>query len=307
MIASQHTCSTQHAPILGHRVFGQGHEKVLLLHHWMGDAMSYDPLIPYLDPSVYTYAFADVRGCGASRHLSGAYTVEEVAADVHRLADSLSWTDFHVIGHSMSGMVVQRMMVDDWISGAKRLKSAIVITPVSADGYPADEGTKKFLWDLIHDHPRSEQGLSMLTGQRLTPVWSRARTTHHLLTSTKEAVQGYYRMWLGTDFSEEVRSAKVGAPLLVIGGRQDLPGFQEEHLKKPVGVWFPNVEVTFITDAGHFPMDETPVYLASRIERFLDAHRSACHHEQASPHNSSALLACERSISDRSSRPRVAS
>ncbi len=276
--------------ILGHKRSGQGSEKVLLLHHWMGDAASYDPLIPYLNQDRYTYVFTDVRGYGTSQHLSGAYSVDEVAADAVRLADSFGWTDFHVIGHSMSGMVVQRMLVDDWISGAKRLTSAIAITPVSADGYPADEGTKKFLWDLIHQRELTEQGLLMLTGQRLSSVWARSQAIKHLQTSTKEAVQGYYRMWLDTDFSNEVRKAKVGTPLLVIGGRQDLPGFQEEHLNKTVGGWFPNVEFTFITDSGHFPMEETPVYLASLVERFLDAHRGACHDGQAQRHKDPVLL-----------------
>ncbi|MDR4470902.1 MAG: alpha/beta hydrolase [Nitrospira sp.] len=276
--------------ILGYKTYGNGSEKVLLLHHWMGDAASYDPLIPYLNPERYTYAFADVRGYGTSRHLQGVYSVDEVAADAFHLVDSLGWSDFHLIGHSMSGMVVQRMMVDDWISGAKRLKSAIAITPVSADGYPADEGTKKFLWNLIHQRELTEQGLMMLTGQRLSSVWARSRATKHLQTSTKEAVQGYYRMWLETDFSEEVRSAKVGTPVLVIGGRQDLLGFQEEHLRKTVGTWFENTEFTFITDAGHFPMDETPVYLASLMERFLDTHHGVRHDGQAQRHKDPALL-----------------
>ncbi len=276
--------------ILGHTTHGQGSENVLLLHHWMGDAGSYDPLIPYLNPDRYTYVFADLRGYGTSRHLAGAYTVDEVAADAIRLADSLGWTEFHVIGHSMSGMVMQRMILDDWISGRKRFKSAVGITPVSADGYPADEGTKKFLWDLIHQRELSEQGLLMLTGKRLSPVWARSRATRHFQTSTKEAVQGYYRMWLESDFSKEVRDAKVGTQLLVIGGRQDLPGFQEEHLRKTLGTWFENSEFAFITDAGHFPMDETPVYLASILERFLDTNRGARDHEQAQRHKDPALL-----------------
>lgn len=277
--------------ILGHTVYGHGSENVLLLHHWLGDAASYAPLTPFLNPDLYTYAFADLRGYGMSRHLSGAYTVDEVAADAFRLADSLGWAQFHVIGHSMSGMVVQRMMVDDWISGAKRLKSAIAITPVSADGYPADEGTKKFLWDLIHQRELSEQGFFMLTGQRLLPAWGRVKTNQHFQTSTEEAVKGYYRMWLETDFSEEVRRARVGTPLLVVGGRQDLPGFQEEHLNETVGTWFPNAEITFITDSGHFPMDETPVYLASLIEHFLNTHRSLGQNERAYERNGSVPLA----------------
>ncbi|MGB9128892.1 MAG: alpha/beta hydrolase [Thiobacillus sp.] len=263
----------QELPILGHSVYGQGEEKVMVFHDWMGDAANYEPLIPYLDPVSYTYVFADVRGYGKSRHLAGAYSAEEVTADAFRLANTLGWKRFHVIGHSMTGMAVQRMAVDDRISGAKRLKSIIAITPVSADGYPADEGTKKFLWDLIGQRNLSEQGFFALTGQRLSPAWGRVKTNRHFQTSTEEALKGYYRMWLETDFSAEARKAKVDTPFLVIGGRQDLPGFQEAHLRKTLGVLYPNVEFTFITDAGHYPMHETPVYLASLIEKYLAAHR----------------------------------
>jgi pimeloyl-ACP methyl ester carboxylesterase len=119
--------------------------------------------------------------------------------------------------------------------------------------------------------PLSEQGFALLTGQRLSPAWGRLKTARHLQTSTTEAMKGYYRMWLETDFSAEVRRARVGTPFLVIGGRQDLPGFQEGHLRKTFGAWYPNVEFTFIADAGHYPMHETPVYLASLLERFLGA------------------------------------
>lgn len=263
----------QEMPILGHSEYGQGEEKVMVFHDWMGDAANYEPLIPYLDPVSYTYVFADIRGYGKSRHLAGAYSAEEVTADAFRLANTLGWKHFHVIGHSMTGMAVQRMAVDDRISGAKRLKSIIAITPVSADGYPADEGTKKFLWDLIGQRNLSEQGFFALTGQRLSPAWGRVKTNRHFQTSTEEALKGYYRMWLETDFSAEARKAKVDTPFLVIGGRQDLPGFQEAHLRKTFGILYPNVEFTFITDAGHYPMHETPVYLASLIEKYLAAHR----------------------------------
>ncbi|MGE0454792.1 MAG: alpha/beta fold hydrolase [Vicinamibacteria bacterium] len=260
------------APSLGHAVYGQGREKVLVFHDWMGDAANYEPLVPHLDPGRYTYVFADARGYGKSRHLAGAYSADEVAADAFRLADELGWGRFHVVGHSMTGMVVQRMAVDDWSSGARRLKSVVAITPVSADGYPADPGTKKFLWDLIGDRNLSEQGFSLLTGQRLSPAWGRAKTSRHLETSNAEALRGYYRMWLETDFSEEVRRAGVETPLLVIGGRQDLPGFQEEQLRRTFGAWYADVEFAFIGDAGHYPMHETPVYLASLLERFLEGH-----------------------------------
>jgi pimeloyl-ACP methyl ester carboxylesterase len=272
----------QDPPTLGHTVFGQGWEKVLVFHDWMGDAANFEPMVPYLDPVTYTYAFADLRGYGLSRHLAGRYTVDEVSADGFHLADALGWDRFHVVGHSMTGMVVQHMAVADWASGAQRLKSVVAITPVSADGYPADAATKQFLWSLIGHRGLSEQGFALLTGQRLSSAWVRAKANRHSQTASPRALEGYYRMWLETDFSAEVRRAQVATPLLVIGGRQDLPGFQEEHLRRTFGTWYPDVAFSFITDAGHYPMQETPVYLATLVERFLGTHTEP-HRREAPP------------------------
>jgi 3-oxoadipate enol-lactonase len=266
LIVARHSSET---PILGYSIHGHGPEKVLVLHDWMGDAANYDPILPYLDAGIYTYVFADLRGYGKSQHLRGAYTADEVSADAFRLAAQLGWDRFHLIGHSMTGMVVQRMALADWAANARRIKRAVAITPVSADGYPADEATKQFLWAVIGNHEMSQMGFSMLTGQRLLPAWGRVKTGRHFKTSNSEPLQGYYRMWLETDFSAEIRAGTVGTPMLVIGGRQDLPGFQEDHLRKTFGAWYPNAEFAFITDAGHYPMQETPVYLASLIEQFL--------------------------------------
>lgn len=258
--------------LLGHSTFGQGPEKVLVFHDWMGDSNNYSPVLPFLDPYSFTYVFADLRGYGQSLHLNGNYNAEEGARDAFELADHLGWDRFHLIGHSMSGMIVQRMALDDWHSGNRKLKSLIGITPVSANGYPADDDTKAFLWSIIQKREESEIGFSLLTGQRLLASWSRMKTVRHLETSSKEAMEGYYTMWLEYDFSEELKSAKVEIPILVIGGRQDLPGFQEPHLQSTFGTWYPNIEFCFITDAGHYPMQETPVYLATQLQKFISKH-----------------------------------
>jgi pimeloyl-ACP methyl ester carboxylesterase len=259
-------------PVLAHDAFGDGPQKVLVLHSWMGDAASFDPMKPYLDTHTYTYVFADLRGYGRSRDMEGEYNLEEASADTLRLADSLGWDRFHLIGHSMSGMVVQRLAIDDWTSGRRRIKGVVAITPVTADGYPADEQTRRFLWELIHDRVLTEQGVAGLTGERLLSKWARVQTERHLRTSRPDAMRGYYRMWMDTDISDEAADAQVGTPILVIGARQDPPGFQEQKYRSTFSLCYPNVDLQFITDAGHFPMYETPVYLATLVEGFLGSH-----------------------------------
>ena len=63
------------APILGYELFGAGPEKVIVFHDWMGDARNYDTVRPWLDTAAFTYAFADVRGYGASKGLEGSTEV----------------------------------------------------------------------------------------------------------------------------------------------------------------------------------------------------------------------------------------
>ena len=70
------------------------------------------------------------RSYGESRHLLGEYTPREAASDVIELADNLGWSEFHIVGHSMSGMLAQRVVLD----GGTRVKSAILNTPVAASG-----------------------------------------------------------------------------------------------------------------------------------------------------------------------------
>lgn len=258
--------------ILGHDVFGSGPEKVIVLHDWMGDAANYDPMKPYLDGEAFTFVFADVRGYGRSKAMQGDYAASEIARDTLALADALGFERFHVIGHSMNGMSVQRLAIDDWTGGAKRLKSVVAITPVTADGYPASDEDREFLWSAIHNAEVSEMAFGALTGGKLGPQWAKVKTRRNLATSDATAMQGYYDMWLNTDFSAEAADARVETPIQVIGGRNDLPGFLEPKLRETFAVWYPNAELHFITDAGHYPMHETPAYLAALIQDFLVRH-----------------------------------
>lgn len=267
-------CAIPPRQTLAHDVHGSGPEKVMVLHSWMGDARSFDAMKPWLDTDVFTYAFADLRGYGRSRKMRGLYTAEEIASDAMHLADRLGWDRFHIVGHSMSGMAVQRIIINDWRHPVHRIKSAVAITPVTADGFPADEPTRQFLWNLIHDANLTDQGIAGLTGQRLLPRWSQRMARYNLDTSDAAAMRAYYRMWIETDFSAEAAAARPATPIRVIGGRQDLHGFSEAKYRETFAAWYPNADLQFITDAGHFPMYETPVYLATLVESFLHAHRN---------------------------------
>ena len=121
----------------------------------------------FFDIKHFTYAFCEVRGYGESRHLLGEYTPQEAASDVIELADNLGWKEFHIVGHSMSGMLAQRIVLD----GGIRVKSAILNTPVAASGLSFTPEGFEIIKGSITSNQLLEEAFDALTGNRLGQEW----------------------------------------------------------------------------------------------------------------------------------------
>ena len=120
---------------LPHDLCGSGPHRVIALHGWFGDRGAFRRVRPYLDEEAFTYAFPDYRGYGEARDLTGEYTLTEIAGDVSALADRLGWEEFSLLGHSMGGAVMQRVMLD----APGRVRRMVGVSPVPASGVPFDE------------------------------------------------------------------------------------------------------------------------------------------------------------------------
>ena len=129
--------------VLGHKVLGNGSEKAILYNDWLADCTSWEPTLPYLDTETFTYVLTDLRGYGRSMDLTGDYNENEAAADTLDLADHLGWDRFHLVGFSMTGMVVERLAID----APDRIKSVVAIGPVSAAGIKMSEAERQFFAD----------------------------------------------------------------------------------------------------------------------------------------------------------------
>ncbi|MGI9542257.1 MAG: alpha/beta fold hydrolase [Cyclobacteriaceae bacterium] len=253
------------API-GHIVYGNGTQNVIVLHDWMGDSENWLPLLPYLSLKNFTYTFMDVRGYGKSKDIKGSYKSEEIAQDIFDLADYLGYNEFHLIGHSMTGMAVQKAASLD---RDNRIVSVIAITPVSAKGFPLDDKNKQFFKSIINNRLVAEMGYNAMTGQRLTENWQKERAQRFLENVDPVACERYLEMWSNEDFSKQI--AGLEKPFLVIAGQYDHPGFKLEAQKVNFES-FKNVTFLENLNAGHYPMEETPIFLATAIEDFLNKH-----------------------------------
>jgi pimeloyl-ACP methyl ester carboxylesterase len=57
-------------------------------------------------------------------------------------------------------------------------------------------------------------------------------------------------------------------PVKVSAGEHD-PALGEDTMKATFAQWYPNCDVEVFPNAGHYAIDETPIALATTLERFL--------------------------------------
>jgi len=168
---------------IGYRTLGHGPRHVLALHGWFGDESTFDPMRDALTLDEFTYAFVAYRGYGLSRQQRGDYSMKEIAADTLALADALEWESFSLIGHSMGGMAIQRVLAD----APRRVEKLVAVTPVPASGLPFDAES----WKLFEGAARSLDNrrgiLDFSTGGRLSKAWIDRMARYSAETATVEA------------------------------------------------------------------------------------------------------------------------
>lgn len=242
--------------------WGEGPHKVICLHDWFCAADNWQPLHPWLDGDTFTYAFMDSRGYGARLTEGGEYHVAEIAQDALALADSLGWAQFSLVGHAMGSMAGQRVLVE----APDRVLKLVGINPVPASGVPFDEATWEFFSSAIHSAEVRRAILDLLTGNRLSGIWLEAMLRRSLTSTSPVALQAYLASWVSTDFSADVSG--FNHPVQVLVGVHD-PALTEALTRATWMETYPHAHIEILLNAGHYPMYEIPVALATSIEGFL--------------------------------------
>jgi pimeloyl-ACP methyl ester carboxylesterase len=245
-------------------VIGTGPRHVLALHGWFGSAAGWGPFAELLDGDRYSVAFVDYRGYGARRGETGAFTLAEIATDALAVANELSWSDFVVMGHSMGGTAMQRVLAD----APDRVRAMVGISPVPSTGVPFDGQGWQLFSSAAEDRGSRFAIIDLTTGNRLSPTWVDRMVQFSLDQSDVSAFGAYLEAWARTDFSAEVRGNAV--PVLVVVGEHD-PALGAPVMEQTFLEQYPNASLEVLSNAGHYSMFETPVALLTCIERFLDA------------------------------------
>jgi pimeloyl-ACP methyl ester carboxylesterase len=247
--------------MLAYEKFGDGDRKVLALHGWLGDERLLDPMRHALDDVSFEYLVPAYRGYGKSAALSGTYDFDEVVSDICELIDDLGWDRFAVLGHSMGGLVAQKLM----LARPGAVEKLVGIAPVPASGAPFDPETLGLFRAAASDLGARRLIMDFSTGNRLSSAWLdlAIRAT---ADAVEAAMDGYLTAFTQTDISAQVQGLELPVKLLV--GSHD-PGNGEEVMKATYLQHFPSASLEVVPGTGHCPIDEAPIFVAAEIERFL--------------------------------------
>jgi pimeloyl-ACP methyl ester carboxylesterase len=243
---------------------GEGDHGVICIHGWLGDRRSFEATWDFLDRRNFTYAFMDARGYGAARAAEGDYTIAEIAQDIIELANTLGWDRFSLIGHSMGGMAVQRILC----SASERVRSIIGISPVPASGARFDDEGWKTFTAAVEDIKIRRGIFEFITAGKYTSTFI-DKVVADSLRIAPRALDSYLRSHVSDDFHREIEGNST--PALVILGDDD-PATGVEGIQETWGRWYRQLDVRSLGNAAHLSMSEVPLSVVATTESFLLQH-----------------------------------
>lgn len=216
----------------------------------------------------------DHRGHGESDGPDdvAAYSLDRLAADVLTVADACGLDRFRLLGHSMGGMTVRRVVLE----APGRIEALVLmdtssgpvfgLDPDLIDGaaeYGLAEG-KAALKELLDSSPVLD-----------TPAYQQlleGRAGYQEFQDAKwEALSVVMWCAMARDMAHQPQQlaslSAVDCPTLVIVGDQDKPFIRDS---RDMAETIPGARLVVIPDAGHSPQFENPDAWIAALSEFLD-------------------------------------
>ncbi|MGE0795761.1 MAG: alpha/beta fold hydrolase [Acidimicrobiia bacterium] len=261
---------------------GRGGRPLLAVHGFTGAKEDFAAQARRLARSGWHTVMPDLRGHGASPTPATGYDLTTMAADLAGLVDSLGWTRFALLGHSMGGMVAQRLAVD-LAARAGRASSpvaALVLVGTTDGPVPIERSLVELACTVVADGgmpallaAQKALGTALVTSSAsadrlrvLHPDWDGYRDRSLLACAPAMYVEAARGLLDTPSRLDELAGLRV--PVLVVVGDEDtvmLPG------SRRLAAGIPGARLVVVEGAGHHPQAEHPEAFAATVADFLDA------------------------------------
>jgi pimeloyl-ACP methyl ester carboxylesterase len=244
-------------------------DSVLLIHgsHIAG---SFIPLIAEMALAPrFQFIRLHRRGFAGSAPVSGAFTIEQQAADCRALLESLGVKRAHVVGHSYGGVIALQLAAESpaLVRSLVLLEPALVMVPSS----------KAFFESVAPAIERYASGdatgavdafMKLVGGQE----WR--KTVGRSVPGGPEQAEKDARTFfevelpaLGSWTFDAAKARRISCPVLYVIGAGSGPLFEEG--RQLIHSWFPQTRDLVLPDANHLLQMQNPSAVAKGVSEFL--------------------------------------
>lgn len=251
---------------------GRGKTRAILLVHGIGEdgARDYSDHIAWLRESFHVIA-VDLPGFGQSDKSNAEYTPANYARVLKHVSDRFIGRPFVLVGHSMGALVSLRYAAA-YPGEVERL--VVIAAPGVLHRYATTSRYIAGLMGISQSEFESLGWLGRLPGKILTPlerlhvdpdaVLADPRQRESLLGGDPVKIAGLAAAI--DDLHREVRDVRVET-LILWGARDRVAPLRNG---KVLARKLPRARLSVIEDAGHTPMEETPLSFRAELEPFLE-------------------------------------
>ena len=263
-----------------HYVRGGTGPAVILLHGFPQDWYEFHQIMPRLAKS-FTVIAVDLRGVGGSKSTPGGYDAQNLAEDVHQLAQLLTLERICLVGHDLGGIVAYafaRLHPED--------TRGVMILDVPLPGIEPWEDVKAdpLLWH-INFHQTRDLPEQLIAGRQAVyfrHFWSLGTVNGDAISgadaaryasayAAPEQLRAGFEMYRALPASEKFNAAQrspIDVPLVLAGGDHGFGPLLPDIAEALQTHGWTNVTVELIENSGHYVADEQPAALATLIERY---------------------------------------
>ncbi|MGE2730801.1 alpha/beta fold hydrolase [Mycolicibacterium vaccae] len=255
----------QFIDVAGGKLYAQvrnGDEPALVfLHYWGGSHRTWTPVIDRIDNRYAVVAY-DQRGWGASRHVPGPFSIEQLVQDASRVIGRCVPGSYVVVGHSMGGKVAQLLAA----GRPKGLAGAVLVAPAPPKPVDITIGQQQVL-ERAYD---SSESINQSIDGPLTNIALSPPLREQVIEDSSKASDGARAAWPRLGIVQDIAPAvaSIDVPVLVLAGSADHvepPDVLNERLMPYVA----HATIEVLPDVGHLSPLEAPDRVAHRIEHFV--------------------------------------
>ena len=246
---------------------GSGHPPLVLVHGFTGSSLDWFEAMPALAHRREVIAL-DHRGHGSSPNTGdfATYNVQQLANDFAALVERLDIEDFHLLGHSMGGVVVQLFVLAD----PQRVRSLVLMDTMATPSLRFSMEQVDRVTARAREHGMQALIPRMIEVSRETaPVPIRDVVLANMATKLgqmdPEAYGGLAHSL--AEFEPLIdRVGSIGCPTIVLVGELDQP-FRDPSAAMASAI--PGSRLVVIEGAGHCPQEDKLDVWVDEIERHL--------------------------------------